>query len=41
MAYQSVPFPMTLNDLKGNSPAARSFQMQLDEHFLNILHGFN
>ena len=41
MAYRFVPFPMTLDDIKGHSPVAGLNQRQIDEHLCDILHGFN
>jgi len=42
VAYQFVPFQMTLNDLGDHSPVAGFFfQMQFDYYLCDILHSFN
>jgi len=40
MACQFVPFPFTLNDLKGHRQL-QDLSMQFNEHFCDISHGFN
>jgi len=43
MAYRFVPCPVALNDIALHDPEAccRTYQMQFDEHFCVILHGFD